>query len=82
MKSGTQSKLNMLIMNIVLEIDDLDPNLYIQVNLDPTQKFPPTFMKFGTHNKFDMLIMNIMLASSDYWLRMITGCKIQLTVRT
>ena len=63
MKSGTQSKLNMLIMNIVLEIDDVDPNLYIQVNLDPTQKFPPTFMKFGTHNKFDMLIMNIMLAS-------------------
>ena len=52
----------MLIMNIVLEIDDPEPNLYIRINLVPTLKFTPIFIKFSTHNKSNMLIMNIKLA--------------------
>ena len=46
----------MLILNIVLGIDDLDPKLYILVNLFPTLKFTPIFMKFGTHNKSNIII--------------------------
>ena len=52
MKCDTQSKSNMLIMNIVLGI---------QANLVPVLKFAPIFMKFGTHNKSNMLIMNIIM---------------------
>ena len=51
MKFGTQSKWNMLIRNIVLGIDDLDPKLQARANLVPTVKFASIFMKFGTHNK-------------------------------
>ena len=50
-------------MNIVLRIDDLDPELKIQANLFPTLKFAPIFMKSGTHNKSNMLIMNMILTS-------------------
>ena len=39
----------MLIMNILIVIDDLDPKL----------KYGPIFMKFGTWSKSNMLIMNI-----------------------
>ena len=53
----------MLIMNIVLGTDDLDPKLLIRVILVPTLQFAPIFMKFSTHNKSNMLIMNLILAS-------------------
>ena len=53
----------MLIMNIVLGVDYLDPKLWIRANLVPTLKFAPIFMKFGTHSKSNMLIMNIIDAS-------------------
>ena len=46
---GSQNKSNMLIMNILIVIDDLDPKL----------KYGPIFMKFGTWSKSNMLIMNI-----------------------
>ena len=46
---GCQNKSNMLIINILIVIDDLDPKL----------KCGPIFMKFGTWSKSNMLIMNI-----------------------
>ena len=48
MKLGTQSKSNMVIMNIILGIDGLDPKLWIRANLLPTLKFAAIFMKFGS----------------------------------
>ena len=63
MKFDTYYKSNMLIMNIVLGIDDLNPKLYIRANLVPTLKCAPISMKFGTHSKSNMLIINIILAS-------------------
>ena len=53
----------MVIMNIVLGIDGLDPRLQIRANLVPALKFFPIFMKFDFYNKSNMLIMNIILAS-------------------
>ena len=53
----------MLIMNIVLGIDDLDPKLWIRENLVLTLKFALIFMKFGTHNKSNMLMKNIINTS-------------------
>ena len=47
----------MLIMNIVLVIDDLDPKLYIQANLVPKLKCAPIFMKFGTEGIFKFLLI-------------------------
>ena len=46
-------------MNTVLQIDDLDPKLWIRANLVATMKFAPIFIKFGTRNKSNMAIMNI-----------------------
>ena len=63
MKFGTYYKPNMVIVNIVLGIDDLDPKLSIRTYLVPTLKFAPIFMKFGTYNKSKMLIMNIIHVS-------------------
>ena len=57
----------MLIMNIILGIDDLDPKFWIRANLVPTLKFAPIFMKFGTHNKSSMLIMNLIHTSLECW---------------
>ena len=53
----------MLIMNIVLGIDDLDPKLWIRENLVSTLKFALIFMKFGTYNKSNMLMKNIINTS-------------------
>ena len=53
----------MLIMNIVLGIDDLNPKLQIRATLFAALKIAPIFMKFGTHNKSNMLIMNVILTS-------------------
>ena len=64
MKFGTQNKSNMLIMNIVIGIDYLDPKLEIRGNLVPTLKFASIYVKFGTHNKLKMLIMNIIILAS------------------
>ena len=61
MKFDTYCKWDMLIVNIVIGIDDLNPKLYIRANLVPTLKSAPIFKKFGSHNK--MLIINMMLAS-------------------
>ena len=82
----------MLIMNMVLGIDYLDPKLQIWAKLVPTLKVVPIFMKFGTQNKSNMLIMNIILTTvlragviigqNDYRFRVIIGCKIQLNLRT
>ena len=63
MKFDTYCKSSMLIMNIVLGIDDLNPKLYIRANLVPTLKCAPIFKKFGTHNKSNMLVINIILAT-------------------
>ena len=52
----------MLIKNMVLGTDDLDPKLQIWINFVPTLKFAPKLIKFSTHNKCNMLIMNIILA--------------------
>ena len=62
MKCGTYWKSNMLIMNMVLGTDDLNPKLKIRANYVPALKFAPVFTKFCTHNKWNMLIMNIILA--------------------
>ena len=48
----------MLIINIVLGIDGLDPKLKIRANLVQKLKFVPIFMKFGTYNKSNLLIVN------------------------
>ena len=48
MKFGFRTNWNMLIMNIVLGIDDLDPKLKIHANLALKFKCAPVFMKFGT----------------------------------
>ena len=45
MKFDIQSKLNMIIMSIVLGIDDLDPELEICANLVPKLKYAPVFLK-------------------------------------
>ena len=63
MKFDTYCKSSMLIMNIVLGIDDLNPKLYIRANLVPKLKCGPIFKKFGTHNKSNMLVINIILAT-------------------
>ena len=55
--SNVMSKSNMLIMNIVLRIDYLDPRLNIRANLVPTLIFVSTLMKLGTQNKSNMLTM-------------------------
>ena len=52
----------MLIMNMVLGTDDLNPKLQIRANYVPALKFAPVFMKFCTHSKWNILIMNIILA--------------------
>ena len=46
MRFGTKNKLNMLIKNIVLEIDGLDPNLKIWAFLVP-KLMAPIFTKFS-----------------------------------
>ena len=55
----------MLIMNIVLPIDDLEPKLLIWVNLVPTLTFAPILIQFGTHNKVNMPNTNIILVSLE-----------------
>ena len=85
MKVGTQSKPNMLIMNIALGINDLDPKLQIRVNMAPILKFTPIFMKCGTHNKSNMFIMNIIQyleRSHGYRLRMIIDSEYGTTIQT
>ena len=52
MTFGTQYKSNMLIMNIVLGIDDIGPQLQIRANLVPKLKCAPVFMKCGTQDIF------------------------------
>ena len=64
MKFDTQNKSNVLIINVLIGIDDLDPKLQICKNLVPKLKFSPIFIKFGTLNKSNMLIMNITLANT------------------
>ena len=63
MKFDTHHKSNILIMNILIGIDDLDPELD-SGKCGPNLKFVPIFMKFGTHNKSSKLIMNIILPVS------------------
>ena len=64
----------MVIMNIVLGIDDLNPKFQIRENLVPTLKLAPIFMEFVGHNKSNMLIINIIL-SNDYGSSMNIGSK-------
>ena len=47
MKFGTQKKLNMLIINILIGIDHLDPKLQICKIWYKNPKCTPIFMKFG-----------------------------------
>ena len=56
-KIWRQSKWNMLVMNIVLEIEDHDPKLQIQANLVPKLKCAPIFMKFSTQDIFNYLLI-------------------------
>ena len=81
MKFGTQNKLNILIMNIVLGIDDLDPKSQIRANLVPILKFAPIFMKFDTHNKSNMFVINIGLDSLQS-ARVIIGSEHGTIIRT
>ena len=74
----------MLIMNMVLGIDDLDPKLQIRANFIPTWKCDPIFMKFGLtneHAKYEHNTHYGLVRSRDYWLRMILDRKIRLTFR-
>ena len=48
MKIGTERKWNMLIINIVLGIDAIDPKLQIRENLVPKSRYALIFMKLGT----------------------------------
>ena len=81
MKFGAQCKSNMLIINMVLGTDDLDPKLQIPANFVPPLQFAPIFMKFCTHKKMEHVSYeyNTRLGlerSRDYWLKMIIGCNL------
>ena len=47
----------MLIMNVVLGIDDLDPKLQIGANLVPKLEYASIFVKFGTQDNFEFLLI-------------------------
>ena len=57
MTFGAQSKSNMLIMNIVLGIDEIDPKLQIRAILVPKLKCAPIYLKFGTQDIFKFLVI-------------------------
>ena len=50
MKSGIQSRENMLALNILFGINDLNPNF------GPSIEVLNDFIKFGTKNKWNILI--------------------------
>ena len=64
MKFGTESKSSLLIINMIFEIADLEPKLYLD-RLGLKIAMCLIFMKSGNQNKLNMLIMNI-LVGIDY----------------
>ena len=63
MKFGTQSRSSLLIINMVFEISDLDPKLYLD-RFGLKIAMCMIFIKFGTQNKLNMhyeWIMNILI---------------------
>ena len=83
-KSGIQSKLNMLIINILIGIDVTWPKITNLQNLISKLKFSPIFMKFGTqqikHANYEYSTCQCLEHSLDYWLKMIIGCKVWLEI--
>ena len=73
MKFSSQSRSSSLIINMIFEIEDLDPKLKIWANLISKLQCAQFFMKFGTHNKSSMLIINISIDDLDPKLQI---CKI------
>ena len=51
MKVSTQNKLNILVMDLLIGTDNLDPKIQIWANLVPQLKCPSIFMKFDTQHK-------------------------------
>ena len=64
-KLGIQSKSSMLIMNIIIGTDGLDPKLHIRQIWFQEWNVLQIFMKFSTYSKSSMLIVNIVLGIDD-----------------
>ena len=64
MKFGDQSRSSSLIINMIIEIEDLDPKLKTWADLVKIAMCP-IFMKFGTQHKSNMLIINILIGIDD-----------------
>ena len=68
----------MLIMNVVLGIDNLNPKLQIWANLVPALKFAPIFNKIWhsqqiEHANYEYNTRQCLERLRDYWLRIIVG---------
>ena len=74
MKFGTQSRLSLLITNMIFEIADLDPKLYLD-RFGLKIAMCLIFIKFATQNKLNMLIMNVLIGI-DYLDRKLEICEI------
>ena len=64
MKFGTESRSSTLIINMIFEIADLDPELYLS-RFGLKIAMCLIFMKFGTQSKLSIQIMIIVLGT-DY----------------
>ena len=64
MKFGTESMSSSLIINMIFEIADLDPNLYLD-RFGLKIAMCLIFMEFGTQSKLNMLIMNILIGTDS-----------------
>ena len=65
MKFDNQNKLGMLIMNVLIGIDGLDPKLKICKIWSQKWNVLQFFLKFCTCSNSNMLIMNIVLGIDD-----------------
>ena len=59
MKFGNQSRSSLLIISMIFEIKNLDPELKTWADFGFKIAMCPIFMKFDTQNKSNVLIMNI-----------------------
>ena len=77
----------MLIMNMVLGTDDLDPKLYIRAKFCPSTEIGSDFYEMWhsqqmEHANYEYTTRICLERWRDYWLRMIIGCKIRLSFWT
>ena len=78
MKFGTQNKSNMLIMNILIGIDDLEPKLWIRGKFAPSTEIFSNFYEIWHSQQiyyanYEYNTRQHLQRSRDYWFRMIIG---------